>query len=126
MLKRGLRAGLATVFGVVFIGAGLLHFVRPAPYVTIMPPYFPAPLFWVLLSGVLEVLGGMGLLWRRFRRCAAYALALLMAAFLPVHLHMLLDPAEVGVAGVAPYLLFWRLALQFVLIALFVWLAEEG
>lgn len=126
MLNQGLRAGLATVLGVVFVGAGVLHFVRPAPYVTIMPPYFSAPLFWVLLSGVLEVLGGAGLLWRRFRRRAAYALALLMVAFLPVHLHMLLYPAEVGAAGVASYLLFWRLALQFVLIALFVWLAEEA
>ena len=126
MLNQGLRAGLAAVLGVVFIGAGLLHFVRPAPYVTIMPPYFPAPLFWVLLSGMLEVLGGVGLLWRRLRRRTAYALALLLVAFLPVHLHMLLYPAEVGVAGVAPYLLFWRLALQFVLVTLFVWLAEEG
>lgn len=126
MPERALRAGLAALFGVLLIGAGVLHFVRPAPYVTIMLPYFPAPLFWVLLSGALEVLGGAGLLLRRFRRRAAYALALLMVAFMPVHVHMLLYPAEVGAAGVAPYLLFWRLALQFVLVALFVWLAEEA
>lgn len=120
MLKPALRGG----FGVVFVVLGALHFVRPGFYVPIMPPYFPAPLFWVLLSGVLEVLGGVGLLLRPWRRRAAHALALLMVAFLPVHVQMLVDPASVGVAGVAPVLLWWRLALQFVLITLFVWLAE--
>jgi uncharacterized membrane protein len=45
---------------------------------------------------------------------------------MPVHLHMLLYPADVGAETISPYLLFWRLALQFVLIALFVWLAEDA
>ena len=34
------------------------------------------------------------------------------------------DGVGVGVAAVAPVLLFWRLALQFVFITVFVWLAE--
>lgn len=121
MPKRILRIG----FGVVFIVLSALHFVRPGFYTPIMPPYFPAPLFWVLLSGVLEILGGVGLLLRRWRRRAAYGLALLMVAFLPVHLHMLFYPAEVGAEAIPPYLLLWRLAFQPVLILLFVWLAEE-
>lgn len=120
-----LESAVCTGFGVVFIVLGALHFVRPGFYVPIMPPYFAVPLFWVLLSGVLEILGGVGLLLEVWRRRAAYALALLMVAFFPVHVHMLVDPASVGVAEVAPVLLFWRLALQFVLITLFVWLAED-
>ncbi|CAA9559762.1 MAG: hypothetical protein AVDCRST_MAG86-681 [uncultured Truepera sp.] len=114
------------VVGLLFIVLGALHFVRPGFYTPIMPPYFPAPLFWVLLSGVLEVLGGLGLPLRRFRRRAAYGLALLMVAFLPVHLHMLFCPADVGAEAIAPFLLFWRLAFQFVLIVMFVWLAEDA
>ncbi len=113
------------VVGVLFIVLGVLHFVRPGFYTPIMPPYFPAPLFWVLLSGVLEILGGVGLLLKRWRRRSAYGLALLMVAFLPVHLHMLFYPAEVGAEGIPAYLLLWRLALQPVLVVLFVWLAEE-
>ncbi len=121
MLKTVLRFSL----GVIFIAAGALHFVRPGVYVQIMPPGFAAPRFWVLLSGVLEILGGAGLLVRRYRRWAAYGLALLMVAFFPVHLNMLFDPLSVGAEGLSAYLLFWRLALQFVLIVLFVWLAED-
>ena len=116
---------LRYLLGVVFIVLGALHFALPEVYTRIMPPFFPLPLFWVLLSGGLELLGGVGLLLRRFRRGAAYGLALLMVAFFPVHIYMLLYPAEVGAAAIAPSLLFWRLALQFVLVALFVWLAEE-
>lgn len=122
MLKRTLRV----VFGVIFVAAGALHFLRPAYYVPVMPPYFPFPLFWVLLSGVLEIAGGAGLLLKHFRRRAAQGLALLMVAFMPVHLHMLFYPADVGAEAVAPYLLFWRVALQFVFIAMFVWLVEEA
>lgn len=122
MLKRTLWV----LFGVIFVAAGALHFLRPAYYVAVMPPYFPVPLFWVLLSGVLEIAGGVGLLLKRFRRRAAQGLALLLVAFMPVHLHMLFYPADVGTEAVAPYLLFWRVALQFVLIAMFVWLAEEA
>ena len=119
-----MRTFVRLATGVVFLLTGTLHFIRPGFYVRIMPPWFAVPLFWVLLSGVLELLGGVGLFLRRYRRPAAYGLALLMVAFLPVHLQMLFDPVSVGVAGLEPYLLFWRLALQFVLIAFFVWLAE--
>lgn len=121
-----LKSLLRIVVGPLFIAAGALHFARPGFYVPIMPPYFLLPLFWVLVSGVLEILGGAGLLLRRFRRRAAYGLALLMVAFMPVHLHMLFYPADVGAELIPPYLLFWRLAFQFVLIILFVWLAEDA
>lgn len=117
---------LSIVVGILFIILGLNHFINPGFYTPIMPPYFPAPLFWVLLSGVLEILGGLGLLYRPFRRRAAYALALLMIAFFPVHIHMLFWPAEVGAINLSQYLLFWRFALQFVLVAMFVWLAEAS
>ena len=122
MIKQTVRI----VVGLLFIVLGALHFVRPGFYTPIMPPYFPAPLFWVLLSGVLEILGGAGLLLKRFRRRAAYGLALLMVAFLPVHLHMLFYPADVGAEAIAPFLLLWRLAFKKVLIVLLVLLAGDA
>lgn len=111
--------------GLIFVLLGFNHFINAGFYRAIMPPYFPVPLFWVILSGVLEILGGLGLILKPFRRGAAYALALLMVAFMPVHVHMLFWPAEVGAADVSSYVLFWRFALQFVLITFFVWLARE-
>ena len=40
----------------------MLHFLNPEPFVLIVPPYLPAPELLVAISGVFEVLGGVGLL----------------------------------------------------------------
>ena len=38
------------------IGAGVMHFVRPAFFLKIMPPYLPWHLTLVYVSGLFEVL----------------------------------------------------------------------
>jgi uncharacterized membrane protein len=50
------------VAAVVYILAGSLHFVKPVPYLRIMPPYMPWHAAMVRVSGVFEILGGLGLL----------------------------------------------------------------
>jgi len=50
------------VTAVMFVIAGLLHFVMPRFYLAIMPSYLPRPLLLVYLSGLFEALGGLGLL----------------------------------------------------------------
>src|ERR1700680_2186222 len=50
---------LAAIFYAV---AGTLHFIRPEPYSRIMPPYIPWHRTMVQVSGVFEILGGLGLL----------------------------------------------------------------
>ena len=62
-----LRYGLV----LLFVGAGLLHFLRPETYLRIMPPALPAPRLLVLLSGAAEVAGGLGLVLPATRRLAA-------------------------------------------------------
>jgi uncharacterized membrane protein len=74
---------------VLFVGAGLLHFFHPAPYLRIMPPRLPAPRLLVLLSGAAEVAGGLGLLWPATRRWAAWGLLALLLAVFPANVYML-------------------------------------
>jgi uncharacterized membrane protein len=74
---------------VLFVGAGLLHFFTPAPYLRIMPPALPAPRLLVLLSGAAEVAGGLGLLWPATRRAAAWGLLALLLAVFPANVYML-------------------------------------
>ena len=73
----------------LFLGAGLLHFLHPAPYLRIMPPALPAPRLLVLLSGVAEVAGGLGLLLPATRRAAAWGLLALLLAVFPANIYML-------------------------------------
>ena len=50
------------VLAAIFVTAGIFHFVKPAPFERIVPPFLPFPRALVYISGVAEILGGIGLL----------------------------------------------------------------
>ena len=103
-------------FGVAFIAAGILHFVYPAYYQAIVPPYLPAPAALVAVSGVAEIAGGVGFLVRRWRRAAGWGLIALMVAVFPANVEMLRQAREHHASGLAQAALWLRLPLQGVLI----------
>lgn len=73
---------------VLFASVGVLHFTHDAVFVAMMPPYLPWHLELVWLSGVFEVLGGLGLLVPWSRRFAAWGLLALLVAVFPANIHM--------------------------------------
>ncbi len=93
----------------LFVGAGLLHFLRPATYLAIMPPQLPQPLLLVYLSGVAELLGGLGLLPARTRRLAGWGLLALLVAVFPANVYMALIHEQLHIPG---WLAWGRLPLQ--------------
>jgi uncharacterized membrane protein len=76
------------LFAGIFIASAFLHFFHPGPYVRIIPPFLPWPKMVVRISGGAELAGGVGLLLRKFRRWAAYGLALLLIAVFPANIYM--------------------------------------
>ncbi len=104
-----------SLFGIGFITAGANHFINPAFYVAIMPPYLPWPLELVYLSGVAEIGFGALLLLPRWSRAAAWGLIALLVAVFPANLHMALNTELY--AWAPPAALWLRLPLQAVLIA---------
>ena len=56
------------------ISIGTLHFVRPKPFVRIVPKFLPAPLALVYISGFFEIVGGVGLLIPATRIAAVWGL----------------------------------------------------
>jgi len=114
-----------TVTGLVFVGAGALHFVAPGTYEKIMPPYLPLHRELVYLSGVAEVLGGFGLLAERTRAAAGVGLILLLVAVLPANVQMLIDARAAGKSSWWLALLWLRLPLQGVLAA-WVWRSSRS
>jgi uncharacterized membrane protein len=73
---------------IVYIVAGLNHFISPKTYLAIMPPYIPAHEQMVMLSGVAEVVLGVGLLFPATRPLAAWGLVLLLIAVFPANVYM--------------------------------------
>jgi uncharacterized membrane protein len=98
--------------GVLYIVAGVLHFIATATYVSIMPPYLPAHRALVLISGGAEIAGGLGVLmpWPRVRQAAAWGLVALLIAVFPANLNMVTDHAKF--AGVPLWAAWLRLPLQ--------------
>ncbi|SOD03329.1 Uncharacterized membrane protein [bacterium JGI 053] len=99
----------------LFIVTGVLHFVIPHSYESIVPRFLPARLFLVYLSGACELAGGVGVLVPRTRRMAALGLIALLAAVFPANVQMLADAIGAGKAGWHLALLWLRLPLQLVL-----------
>lgn len=100
----------------LFVVSGLLHFAFPGAYVRIVPAFLPAAPLLVLISGVAEVLGGIGLLLDRTRRLAGIGLILLLLAVWPANVQMLLEARESGVSPASELLLWLRIPLQLLLI----------
>ncbi len=101
------------IMAVVYIAAGVNHFINPAFYVRIMPPYLPYPGTLVYVSGVAEVVLGVALLFPATRSLAAWGIILMLIAFLPVHIYMLQADKF---SQMAPWMLWARLLLQALLI----------
>jgi uncharacterized membrane protein len=72
-----------------FVAAGTLHFVFHSYYRAIVPQYLPAPGTLVTVSGIAEIIGGIGLLVPRLRRPAGTGLIILLIALLPANVEML-------------------------------------
>lgn len=103
------------IFAVLFIAAGANHFLNPKFYLSIMPPYLPWPYALVIVSGIAEVVLGIGLLIPQTSKYAAWGLILLLIAVLPANVHMATHP---DLYPAIPTVALWlRLPLQGLLIA---------
>ncbi len=105
--------------GVFFVGAGVNHFLSPDFYVAMMPPYLPAHLELVYVSGVFEILGGILVLVPRVRALAGWGLVVLLMAIFPANIHMAQNPELFPDMSTAA--LYLRLPFQAVFLAWAYW-----
>jgi len=106
-----------------FITAGAAHFLNTAFFVSIVPPYLPAPRMLVYASGLFELLGGVGVLVSRTRRHAGIGLVALLVAVFPANIHMAVHPEGFVGPSTPLWALYARLPLQAVFV-LWVWWAS--
>ena len=109
--------GIGFVFLWFFIG-GIMHFVATDTEATIVPPWMPWPVAAVLISGVFELLGAVGILYPPTRKAAGIGLFLLTIAVTPAHVYMLQRPE---LFPVPVWALWLRLPVQLGLLWLIWW-----
>ncbi len=120
-MKEKIKPGLRIFLGIAFAWVGIQHFTDPEPFVGIMPPYLPWHLELVYLSGVFEILGGIGLLIPVTRRFSAWGLLALLVAVYPANIHMLVNEVYFGDMPHEPWLLWARMPGQLLFAAGVAW-----
>ncbi len=104
-----------------FIFAGITHFTQDSVYAEIVPPLLPFPYAIVWITGVMEIIMGIGLLMPRWRRLAGMLLAPFLLAVLPANIYMAIADIPFNGKDLTAAQLWIRVALQFPLIALILW-----
>ena len=100
------------------IAAGIMHFVNPAFFLKIMPPYLPLHKELVLVSGVCEVLLGVLLLLPKCSHLAAWGIIALLIAVFPANLYVF---QHQDILPAPPLIHLLRLPLQVVFILWAYW-----
>ena len=110
-----------------YLVAGINHFRSPQSYYHIIPSYMPFPVVLNILAGVFEILFSLLLIWPKTRKVAAYGIILLLIAFIPVHIQMVVDaPFQLGTITVTPLVAWIRLIVLQPLLILWAWWHSRG
>ncbi len=117
MIRRIVQLGLA----MFFLIAGVLHFQLDDAFARIVPPMLPFPVAIVWITGLME-LGFAGALIAKWRlRMTGLLLSAYLLAVLPANIYMAMAGIPLGETALSPAALWFRVALQFPLIALVLW-----
>lgn len=116
-MKLMVRKILGILLVAFFIVAGANHFISPEVYLPLMPGYLPWPMALIYLSGVAEMVGGIGVCFPKWRRLAGWWLIAVLMAVFPANIYMLTHRPPIMGHEVALWILWARLPLQAVMIA---------
>lgn len=123
-----IRAVLRWVLTVFYFVAGVIHLIRPAPFLTIIPDWVPAPYAVVLATGAAEILGAIGLVQpfsKPLRQAAGWGLAVYALCVWPANInHFMIDMARTDGGGLGLGYHVPRMFAQPAIIWLALWVGE--
>ncbi|SRR5258708_6326731 len=111
----------AVALAVMFLFTATSHFApMKEDLIKMVPHGLPYPRQIVLVTGVLEILGAIGLLLPATRIAAGSCLAALLIVLFPANVHAALK--HIPLRGKSPTPLWMRLPMQLIWIALLLWM----
>ncbi len=117
MMNRLIYIFFLWVYALFYALAGCNHFLSTAAYYVIMPDWLPAPGFLIYFSGLLEIILGLSLLFKKSRKIAAVMIILMLIAFMPAHIYMIQKaPFMLGQIRVTQLIAWLRLPFQLLFI----------
>lgn len=104
-----------------YVVAGLNHFINPSFYSALIPPYLPLHTVINYGSGAAEILLGLGLLSTVTRRPAAIGIIVMLIAFIPAHIHFIIQDSCLGELCVPTWVGWVRLLAIHPVLLLWAW-----
>src|SRR5262245_44777636 len=105
--------------GLLFVFTGSGHFLQTELMVQMLPPWVPARLMLVHLTGVLEFAIALGFFIPATRRLAGWTSAAVLVLFSPANIYAALNSAAIGGLAWGPVYLLLRAPLQ---LAILLWI----
>ena len=109
----------------LYITVGVKHFINPDFFVTIVPPIIRWKEEAVLVSGFIEVLLGILLLFNQTRKLAAWGIILLLIAVLPANIYLYLSEIPREILSISKSQALFRIPFQIPLIIISYWHSKE-
>lgn len=104
-----------------FLFTGTDHLMNPGRYRPMLPSSVPYPRHVVWVSGILEIVGAVGLITQRWRRAAGLLLALYLVSESPANIKLAVDGVSAKGMPTSPWFYRGRL----LLIPLAIWWAWD-
>ena len=109
----------------LYITVGVKHFINPDFFVTIVPPIISWKEEAVLVSGFIEVILGILLLFNQTRKLAAWGIILLLIAVLPANIYLYISEIPREILSISKSQALFRIPFQIPLIIISYWHSKE-
>ena len=111
---------------IMYIFIGIRHFTDPQYFLDIVPPQLPFKLFFVYLSGLIEIVGGAAILSPKTRKAGAYLLIFLLVSVFPANIYLYLSETPQNLLGISKTDALIRMPFQIPLILLAFWHSKKN
>lgn len=115
------RSAAAIGLGILFTFTGIGHFIQTAPMAQMLPPWVPARVLLVYLTGVLEFAIAVGFLVPKSRRFTGWVAAVALILFLPANIYAAINHVPMGGHAWGPVYLLIRAPLQAIILFWMYW-----
>ncbi len=118
------KVTLSSVLGLFFVNVGIAHFTDTKWFEPIVPEVLGDPTFWVLITGIMEIGLGLGLVIPMTRRYSAMLMAMFLVAVYWANLNMWINDIPIDDNTFEPIWHILRLIGQLLMIAVALWVGN--
>ena len=114
----------STIFGIFFIHVGIAHFTDTQWFEPIVPDVLGDPTIWVLITGIIEIALGIGIVVPQTRRYFSALTVLFLLAIYWANYNMWVNDIPLDGRTFAPIWHILRLIAQFLMIITALWIGD--